>query len=189
MRTACWCDCTIVERHLLFTGATVVQPEWLPRLVPNLCVFSKPLTTPEPFYDPKVDIQGRPSIATGAVPINENLKRPTEQTHRATLMFCVERWCTMLDDISFWQATMGVEGFGVVLPEKSTAISIFCTIYSWWQGLCCCHVVSPGPLRTDVLNGKVTLGQVFPSLAKFIPFLKNKPNIFNRPWTKVSSRL
>ncbi len=33
------------------TGVTVIQKEWLPRLVPSLCTFDKPLDTPAPHYD------------------------------------------------------------------------------------------------------------------------------------------
>ena len=35
-------------------GLTVVAAEWLPRLAAKHCVFSKPLETPAPHYDPKV---------------------------------------------------------------------------------------------------------------------------------------
>eukprot|EP00050_Salpingoeca_kvevrii_P021732 m.114735 g.114735 ORF g.114735 m.114735 type:complete len:1207 (-) comp9458_c0_seq1:121-3741(-) len=36
-------------------GVTLVQVEWLPRLVPFLCTFSKPLENPAPYYDDKRD--------------------------------------------------------------------------------------------------------------------------------------
>ena len=35
-------------------GVTVVQSEWLPRLVPALTVFEKPLDTPAPHYNKEV---------------------------------------------------------------------------------------------------------------------------------------
>jgi hypothetical protein len=34
--------------------ATVIHREWLPRLAPQLCEFSKPLEQPAPHYDSEV---------------------------------------------------------------------------------------------------------------------------------------
>ena len=39
---------------MLLSGITVIQAEWLPRLVPSLCIFERPLETPAPYYDAKV---------------------------------------------------------------------------------------------------------------------------------------
>lgn len=36
-------------------GVTVINLQWLPRLVPSLCTFAKPLDQPEPWYDSRKD--------------------------------------------------------------------------------------------------------------------------------------
>ena len=41
---------------LMHVGVTVVQGDWLPRLVPSLAVFEKPVETPAPHYDAKVHL-------------------------------------------------------------------------------------------------------------------------------------
>ena len=43
------------KTKLYMKGVTVVHFDWLPRLVPSLCTFSKPLELPAPRYDPKLD--------------------------------------------------------------------------------------------------------------------------------------
>ena len=43
------------KTKLYMKGITVVQPEWLARLVPSACTFGKPLEAPAPSYDATKD--------------------------------------------------------------------------------------------------------------------------------------
>ena len=43
------------KTKLYMKGVTVIHFDWLPRLVPSLCTFSKPLELPAPRYDAKLD--------------------------------------------------------------------------------------------------------------------------------------
>jgi hypothetical protein len=47
---------TIIVTSSGSTGVTVVQGEWLPRLVPSLTIFDKPLEAPAPHYNVVVSI-------------------------------------------------------------------------------------------------------------------------------------
>jgi ATP-dependent RNA helicase DHX37/DHR1 len=43
------------KTKLYMKGVTVIHFDWLPRLVPSLCTFSKPLELPAPRYDAELD--------------------------------------------------------------------------------------------------------------------------------------
>ena len=45
--------------HLTTAGLTIIQGDWLPRLVPSLTTYGKPLEVPAPYYDVEVSRTAR----------------------------------------------------------------------------------------------------------------------------------
>lgn len=43
------------KTKLYMKDVSIVQPEWLPKLVPGLCSFGKPLDSPAPYYSTELD--------------------------------------------------------------------------------------------------------------------------------------
>ena len=101
---------------------TVVQPEWLPRLVPSMCTFGKVAESPAPYYD-------------------------------------AER-----DGVRCWMGgTYGTRRWELPLTEL------------------------PYPEGPDLYRyfARFLLdGTLYPALARFVPHLKNRPDIMNKKWVK-----
>lgn len=84
------------------------------------------------------------------------------------------------DDVRCWMsANFGHRRWP--LPSQELSFPIGPDRYRYFA-----RAILEGKVRVRTVLGLTNYEKVFQSLEQFVPHLKNKPNIMNKPWTKAS---